>query len=291
VVSGDIRGPGIVPDVRPVIDNVSAGFTRWAATNVLRQKQRGYVSVVVSVPLGDLTAAQMRVLGCLAQAVSDGTVRVSRDQDVILRWVDGGAVPDVYEVLAAAGLGLAEAGTIADVVSCPGAESCRLAVTQSRGLGRTLEEHLRARPELIEDAGTTRIRISGCPNGCGQHHVATLGFQGSVRKIGDSVIPQYFLTVGGAAEDSQARFGRLAAKIPARRITEAIERLVALYQAERLDGEAADAFFARVAVERVKAVVADLERITPQDAVPADYIDLGEETVFNPETMEGECST
>ena len=93
-------------------------------------------------------------------------------------------VRQLYRRLAAAGLGLAEAGTIADVASCPGAESCRLAVTQSRGLGRLLEDHLRARPDLIAAADGARIKISGCPNGCGQHHIATIGFQGSVRRLG-----------------------------------------------------------------------------------------------------------
>ena len=104
-------------------------------------------------------------------------------------------------ISAAAGLGLAGAGTIADVTSCPGAESCRLAVTQSRGLGRLLEEHLRAQPALIEAADGARIKISGCPNGCGQHHVATIGFQGSVRRIGSRAVPQYFVMVGGSVNE------------------------------------------------------------------------------------------
>src|SRR6202040_2975954 len=123
---------------------------------------------------------QMRVIGELARAYGDGTIRVTADQDLVFRWVSASDVREVYRRLAAAGLGLAEAGTIADVTSCPGAESCRLAVTQSRGLGRLLEESLRARPDLIEAADGARIKISGCPNGCGQHTVATIGFQGSV---------------------------------------------------------------------------------------------------------------
>ena len=111
-------------------------------------------------------------------------MRVTADQDLVFRWVRVGDVRELYRRLAAAGLGLAEAATIADVTSCPGAESCRLAVTQSRGLGRLLEEHLRARPDLIAAADGAHIKISGCPNGCGQHHIATIGFQGSVRRVG-----------------------------------------------------------------------------------------------------------
>src|SRR5205814_5269672 len=125
-------------------------------------------------PLGDLTGEQLRVIGELARAYADGTVRVTPEQDLLFRGVEAGDLRQLYRRLAAAGLGLAEAGTVADVTSCPGAESCRLAVTQSRGLGRLLEAHLRERPDLIEAADGARIKISGCPNGCGQHHVATI---------------------------------------------------------------------------------------------------------------------
>ena len=136
----------------------------------------------MTVPLGDVTRAQLRVLADLARAYGDGTVRTTLDQDLLFRWVRDRLVPELYRHLAAAGLGRAGAGTIADVTSCPGAEACRLAVTQSRGLGRLLGDHLRERPDLVAAAGDLSIKISGCPNGCGQHHIAGLGFQGSVRK-------------------------------------------------------------------------------------------------------------
>ncbi len=159
---------------------------------------------VASVPLGDLTSEQMRVIGELARAYGDGAIRVTADQDLLFRWVNSCDVRQLYRRLAAAGLGLAEAGTIADVTSCPGAETCRLAVTQSRGLGRLLEDHLRARPDLIAAADGARIKISGCPNGCGLHHIATIGFQGSVRRLGSRAVPQYFVMVGGGAHDRGA---------------------------------------------------------------------------------------
>jgi sulfite reductase beta subunit-like hemoprotein len=254
------------------------------------QKQFGYVMAVASVPLGDLTSEQMRVLGELSRAYGDGTIRVTPDQDLLFRWVNVCDVRQLYRRLAAAGLGLAEAGTIADVTSCPGAETCRLAVTQSRGLGRLLEEHLRARPDLIAAADGARIKISGCPNGCGLHHIATLGFQGSVRRLGSRAVPQYFVMVGGGALDRGAAFGRVAAKIPARRIPQTVERLIDLYAREHEAGETATAYFGRVELDVVKRTLADLERLQPGDAVPADFIDLGEAADFSPEVMEGECS-
>src|SRR5207247_1760911 len=196
----------------------------------------------------------------------DGTIRVTPEQDLLIRWVNACDVRQLYRRLAAAGLGLAEAGTVADVTSCPGAESCRLAVTQSRGLGRLVEEHLRARPDLIAAADGARIKISGCPNGCGQHHIATIGFQGSVRRVGARAVPQYFVMVGGDTHHGGATFARLAAKIPARRIPQAVDRLIALYVSDRQNDEAAPAFFARVELARVKGVLADLESLAEADA-------------------------
>jgi sulfite reductase (NADPH) hemoprotein beta-component len=120
--------------------------------------------------------------------------------------------------------------------------------------------------------------------------VAGLGFQGSVRRLGARVVPQYFVMVGGAVDDQGASFGRIAAKVPARRMPEVLERLIGVYRAERRADESATSFFKRVELARVKEAIADLERLTPEDAVPADFVDLGEITEFKVEAMDGECS-
>jgi len=285
-----VHGPGIVPPAPRTLAVRSDESARWLRTNVRPQKQDGYSIVTVTLPLGDFTGAQMRLLADLALTYGDGAVRVTHDQDLILRWVRTSDVRELHRRLQAGGLGLPDAGTLADVTSCPGAESCKLAVTQSRGLGRLLGDRLRERPDLVAAVPGLGIKISGCPNGCGQHHIAGLGFQGSVRKVGDKVIPQYFVMVGGGIDTGGARFCRLAAKVPVRRVPEVVERLVALYVSERDAGEAAPAFFRRVDVGTVKAALADLETITPQDAAPEDFIDLGEDTQFKVEAQEGECS-
>jgi sulfite reductase (NADPH) hemoprotein beta-component len=290
VTDGKITGPGLTPTIVPLLQPGDEAYARWRVTNVRPQKQFGFVMAVASVPLGDLSSDQMRIVGELARAYGDGAIRVTADQDLLFRWVNLGDVRQLYRRLAAAGLGLAEAGTIADVSSCPGAETCRLAVTQSRGLGRLLEDHLRARPDLMAAADGARIKISGCPNGCGLHHISTFGFQGSVRRLGSRAVPQYFVMVGGGAHDRGATFGRLAAKIPARRIPEVVERLIDLYASDRLPDESATAFFGRVELERVKARLADLETLRPGDAVATDFIDLAETSEFVPEVMDGECS-
>ena len=290
VESARVTGPGVTPVVVPLLQTGDDAYLRWRTTNVRPQKQFGFAIATVTVPLGDVTGAQFRILGDLSRAYGDGTVRVTIDQNLLFRWVNTSDVRQLYRRLAAAGLDRADAGTVADVCSCPGAESCRLAVTQSRGLGRLLDDHLRARPELIAAADGARIKISGCPNGCGQHHVAAIGFQGSVRRIGGRAVPQYFVTIGGGATDAGVAFGRLVAKIPARRIPDAVERLIALYQRDRADGESATAFFRRVEAERVRVELGDLERIGPADARSDDFIDLGESQEFAPVILDGECS-
>jgi len=245
----------------------------------------------VTVPLGDLSGAQYRVLADLAAAYGDGSVRVTAVQNLVFRWVRRRELPALYRSLQAAGLGLPDADSIADVTSCPGAESCKLAVTQSRGLGQTVEQYLRETPALIEMARTLDIKVSGCPNGCGQHHIATIGFQGSLRKVAGRAVPQYFIQIGGGIDADRTTFGRLAAKVPARRVPQALDRLVRLYASEKLDGETPLAFFRRLEVAKVKTLVADLESMTPENAADDDYIDLAETTAFRPETTDGECAT
>ena len=284
------KGPGLTPVLAPVFLSGDEAYVRWRSTNVRPQKQFGYVLATATVPLGDLTSEQMRVVGELAGAYGDGTVRVTPEQNLVFRWVGIGSLRELYRRLAAASLGLADASSVADVTSCPGAESCRLAVTQSRGLGRLLEEHLRARPDVVAAADGAHIKISGCPNGCGQHHIATIGFQGSVRRVGGKAVPQYFVMVGGGTTEYAASFARTAAKVPARRIPEVVERLIAFYQREKADGESAPRFFQRVELGRVTEELADLQQLTAEDAVPLDFVDLAETAEFAPEVMEGECS-
>ena len=292
VTASTVKGPGIVPPVQPGEGGPGRERTEWLRTNLRPQKQSEYSQVTVSLVLGDISSGQMRALALLARAYGDGMVRVTVDQNLVLRWVRSGQVPGLYRRLAAAGLARSGAGTITDVTSCPGAESCRLAVTQSRGLARLIEDNLQQQPgKLLRDTADVRIKISGCPNGCGQHHVASIGFQGSIRKIGDRVVPQYFLMLGGGAGQDSASFGRLTAKIPARRVPEAVDRLLRLYEEERTDGETAPAFFHRVEPARARQAVADLEKMTADDALPPDFIDPGEDHAFSPEVMDGECAS
>ncbi|MCA1586042.1 MAG: nitrite/sulfite reductase [Acidobacteria bacterium] len=289
VVATGTKGPGMHPSTAD--SEATAGAERdWRHTNVFTQRQGDYAVAVVRLDLGDITSGQLRVLARLSQSYGDGTVRLTPDQNVFLRWVRHADVRPLFERLCAAGLAGKDAATARDVTSCPGAESCRLAVTQSRGIARNVGDLLQMRPDLVQATSGASIRVSGCPNGCGQHHVATLGLQGSIRKVDGRAVPQYFLLVGGHAANGGSTFGRLAAKVPARRTAAAIERLLLWYRDDRLPDETPDAFFARADLATVRARLADLETLTSETVTPDDFIDLGDVRPFAPEVMDGECA-
>ena len=251
-------------------------YAAWAADSVRPQKQAGFSIVTLRLVLGDLTAAQFRALARLCVDFGEGEVRFTNDQDVVLRYVPTWKAPLLHKELHAAGLARSGAGTIRDVTSCPGASSCALSVGQSRGLARLLTDTLEARPDLVAQAKDLTIKISGCPNSCGQHHIAGLGFQGGMRKVGGQAVAQYLVHIGGGIDAAGARFGRFVTKIPVRRIPVALERLIGLYSAEKLPGEQADAFFARVELDKVKEVIGDLDEMSVADATPEDFFDLDE---------------
>jgi sulfite reductase (NADPH) hemoprotein beta-component len=285
-----VTGPGIVPG-SVKLTTLSDAQVRWMDSNVSRQRQDGYCHVVARLPLGDFTSGQMRVLGDLAEAYGDGTVRVTAEQNVVFRWVKAESVEPMYMRLLAAGLGDPDALRLSDVVSCPGAESCRLAVTQSRGLGRMLTEHLSAHPELVDLVPSGDIKISGCPNGCGQHHVGSIGFQGSVRKVAGQAVPQYFVLVGGGCTaEGVAHFGKVVSKVPVHRLTDALDRLLDLYRTQRQGEENLGAFFRRIPPAAATDALKDLAQLLPTEMNEQDLIDLGESQTFSPEVMDGECS-
>jgi sulfite reductase beta subunit-like hemoprotein len=263
------------------------GYAEWAADNVRKQKQAGFVSVVIRLVLGDITTAQMRALATLAVQFGEGEVRFANDQNIILRWVANARLPALHRELARIGLAKAGANTLADVTSCPGASSCKLAVTASRGLAGILTELLDRRQDLVRAARGLDIKVSGCPHGCGQHYIAGIGFQGGMRKVAGRPAPLYLVYVGGGIGADRADFGRLIGKVPARRASQALERLLDFYIAR---GATSHAFWAGVPADTLKGLIADLGELDETDAVEADFIDLGETRAFEVQTGEGECS-
>ena len=289
VAAAPPRGPGEPPAVEPVLGPAPAALARFTATNVRPQRQPGRAVVTISLPQGDVTAPQLEALADLALAYGDGAVRLSSRGHALLRWVREEDVPALFERLAAAGLARDGAGSAADVVACPGADVCRLAVTRTRGVARLVGEAVRAGLGEAALATALPVHLSGCPNGCSQHHLAAIGLQGSARKLGGRAVPQYFVLVGGGAGEGGATFARLAGKVPARRAAEAVARLTALYLAERAAGEEPVAFFAR-ALDRARAELAPLEELRLEDAQAEDFVEPGTTELFRPDVQAGECA-
>jgi sulfite reductase beta subunit-like hemoprotein len=289
--------PDVPADIHArVVAQGSGPFRAWAATNARPQRQRGYSLAFVTLSRGDITTAQMEAIADLIETHGNGTLRTAVDQNLLIRWVRSEDLPALHRDLAVIELGRGEAGRLLDPTSCPGAESCKLAVTGSRELAAAVKETLgrasgNGGRDLVTAAADLRVKISGCPNSCGQHHVAGLGFHGAARHADGRLIPAYQLFLGGSVDDRGAHFGRRSVKIPARRVPEALTRLLALFRDERREAETALAFFERVDTARVNDALADLVDVDPAGLGPDDDKDLGSDETFRLETSEGECAS
>lgn len=268
------------------------GYLLWRGGNTVAQDQPGYHAVLIRLALGAVTATQLRALSRLVTDFADGSLRTSIEQNLVLRWVPTHRLPALHAALDAIGLAKPGARTVADVTTCPGAETCNLAVTASRQVGAAISARLESDVALhaaVKTAAAAVIKVSGCPNSCGQHHIADIGWHGAARKVGDRTAPVYQLHLGGGFDESGARFGRQIVKVPARRVAEAVARLVQLYADEKADGETATAFYKRVTAARVHALLddlADLDSDTPDET----FLDIGESMGFRVAIGEGECA-
>jgi sulfite reductase (ferredoxin) len=267
-------------------------FARFSDSNVRAQRQDGYVTVEVAVPRGDLTPEQFRGLAGIMRRFSGGYARMTIDQNIVLRWVREEHAYDVWRALQELGLGEGGAREITDVVSCPGTDSCKLGITSSMGLNLAIRERLQ---EMDIDDPLTRaihIKMSGCPNGCGQHHIADIGFYGASIKVGEHTIPAYIPHVGGRFEGGEVAYGaRLKTRLPAKRVPEAVERWVRHYESARAEGEPFRVFAERVGTAEFEGLVKDL-------ALPVEFgletmnhfIDWSRSEPFQVIRGEGECA-
>jgi sulfite reductase (ferredoxin) len=270
----------------------SSEFERFKQANVAEQKQEGYVTVEVKIVRGDLTPEQFRGLGQIMRDYCGGYARTTVQQNLVLRWVREESVYDVWRALSALGLGDAGSREISDVVSCPGTDSCKLGITSSMGLNKAIEE--RIEQMQITDPLTRKIHIkmSGCPNGCGQHHLGAIGFYGASIKVGEHTIPAYIPHVGGVWEGGEVKFGqRLKLRLPAKRAPEAVERWIRHYEANRNEDEEWGAFVQRVGTPELEGLVKEL-------SLPVDFsletmntfIDWNRDVPFQVIRGEGECA-
>jgi sulfite reductase beta subunit-like hemoprotein len=267
-------------------------FREFCADNVRPQRQVGFSTVEVKVTRGDLTPKQFRGLAQLMRDYTGGNARTSIGQNLVLRWVREETLYDVYSGLRDLDLADAGASTITDVLSCPGTDSCKLGITASMGLNRALQERLESMS--ITDPLTRRIclKMSGCPNGCGQHHIGAIGFYGASLKVGRRQMPAYIPHIGGTTKGGRVVYGtRLKVRLPAKRVPDAVERWIRMYEAERDEGEEFIDFAERVGTRRFEEEITEL-------ALPAEFslenmlefIDWNRNDPYKVERGEGECA-
>jgi len=247
------RVPAPAPAAAPVAPRPE--FAHWRGTNVRPQRQAGYASVVVQLPLGDVTVEEMRRLAALVRRWGNGTLRATNDQNFVLPFVADASLAAVHADLCDLGLGNADAGTIADVVSCPGMDYCSLAITRSMGVAERVRDHLLADPETRNGfaamLGPFGIKVSGCPNSCGQHHVGDIGLTGHSVTDDDGVQrPYYSILAGGSVGEGRGRIGRRLGRFAEEQAPAAIVGLARFYARERQPGERFPEFVERVGMER-----------------------------------------
>jgi sulfite reductase beta subunit-like hemoprotein len=272
----------------PILNGASDPlYDRWLETNVREQKQPGYAIVTVRVENGNLTGDQMRGLARIADDAGEGALRFTIQQNVVLGYIPLANLRRVYAALRELGLHKARAGEIEDVVTCPGAYSCNLALTKAMGLGEALSPIVRQYND--PQVRSLSIKVSGCPNSCGQHWIGDIGFYGNSRKIDGKEVPYYLMMLGGGYDDTGVmRFGLAVQSIPARLAPVAVTRVIEHFLAERAAGETFRAYVIRHKIETFKKMTADL--VKPSDLTPEIYMDWGDDMPFSLQLGRGECA-
>lgn len=269
-------------------------FEAWRATNVYPQKQAGYSVITVTLPLGDITSWQLRQLADLARKYVGDNVRTTVEQNIVLRWVADADVPSVYADLKQLGLALGGASKIEDVVSCPGTDTCKLGIASSRGLAAELQErlvHKQKEGQLDPALRDLHIKISGCFNSCGQHHLGDIGFYGVSRKVGGATVPHFRVLLGGEWGNNGGTYGLTIGAVPSKRIPEFIDHVTQKYLAEREAGERFRDYVNRLGKKALKEIVDAFAQV-PAYAVDrsfySDWRDPREFTISDITT--GECA-
>jgi sulfite reductase beta subunit-like hemoprotein len=281
---------GPTPGEAPNGVSPKPGFDRWVQTNVYRQKQPGFTAPTVTVPLGNLTPEQFRGLGQIMRKFSGGNARTQQNQNLVLRWVHEESLPALHAALLEIGLGDAEAGLLADTVGCPGTDSCKMGITSSQGVGYAIRDAVATwgyNDPLVDQIS---VKASGCPNGCGQHHLASIGLQGSSFSANGATIPCFDIFLGGGGYVGGDKFGVRVARVPSKRAPQAVKKIIDHYVANRQDGEAFVPFVDRVGPKTFDPLLDEFKEVGPVHQDIEMYMDWGKEELFQVIRGEGECS-
>ncbi|MES1262203.1 MAG: nitrite/sulfite reductase, partial [Acidobacteriota bacterium] len=280
------------PSLLQISAALPAGFEQWHVTNVYSQRQAGYATVTVALPLGDITATQLRLIADVSRKYVRETIRSTVEQNLVLRWVSESDLPALYSELDRGHLASPVAGTIVDVSSCPGTDTCKLGIASSRGLAGELRTRLAEKgAELDEAIRGLRIKISGCFNSCGQHHVADLGFYGVSRNKNGYTVPHFQVVLGGEWTNNAGAYGLAIGAVPSKRIPETIDRITERYVAERTAGESFQSFIKRIGKTECKKMLEEFTAVPTHDQDPSLYSDWGDPREFTlGDIGVGECA-
>ncbi|MEW6542820.1 MAG: sulfurtransferase TusA family protein [Nitrospirota bacterium] len=264
-------------------------YATWRRTNVIRQRQPGYAAVLIKLPMGDITSPQMYHMADLAERYSNGNLRTTINQNLIVRWVPESKLEDLHRELAAQGLADPGAEQVEDIIACPGTDTCGLGITSSKGLARAMAE-IFPPGRVPEDLKDVTVKISGCHNSCAQHHIATIGLHGVGKRLGDHVAPHYELHLGGQVNGT-ARIGQMTVKLPAKNVPAAVSHLIEVYRRDRKPGENLQTFILRAGKSALKDEMIPYTIVPAFEEAPGYYYDWEGEDEFVLEDLgPGECA-
>ncbi|HEV7298005.1 MAG TPA: nitrite/sulfite reductase [Tepidisphaeraceae bacterium] len=278
--------------VQLTVGKKSPEFDAWCDTNVYYQRQPGYAVVTVTLPLGDFTPDQSRALADLAERYANGNARTTVEQNIVLRWVPREKIPALYEELKAVGLAQPGAGTIVDATSCPGTDTCKLGIASSRGLAGELRSRLAETAMTMEKpVKNLRIKVSGCFNSCGQHHVADLGFYGNSRNVGGFTVPHFQVMLGGQWSRNGGSYALAMGSVPSKAIPSLVTALTSRYTQERQGEESFQGWCGRIGKKELKTIVEQFVKVPPFAENPDFYTDWGDPRSYSiGDIGVGECA-
>jgi sulfite reductase (ferredoxin) len=291
-----------LPIVETNISTTSNGYDRWLHTNVVPQKQENYFTIFITLGAGDITSSQLRSLALLIRKFSSESIaRNTPQQNFAIRYIYNNDLPAVYKKLMAIGLANPGALTITSAVGCSGTTSCNLAITNSHRLAKEVQRTLlELRFDVDNDLRNSTIKISGCPNSCGQHEIATIGFFGGAARIENSMAPVYTMLFGGNGYEDEGKLGKAIMRVPAKRVIDVIKKIVELYKNEKSSSETLDMWIDRIInnngngniknMDDIKTLLTPVTQLPPFEEDQELYQDYGNDIKFVAKTARGECA-
>jgi sulfite reductase (ferredoxin) len=277
------------------------GYARWFKTNTIKQKQTDYRSVFITLEAGDITANQLNALASLIRDFSsEGKARSGFVQNIALRYVHEDDLPRLYSKLLESGLAKSGALTMTAPIGCSGTTSCNLALTNSHRLAKEIQrKFLELKLDEDDDLKDSSIKISGCPNSCGQHGIATIGFFGGGARVGKDMYPNYQMSLGGRS-DGDTMLGEICERIPAKRVIPVILKIIELFKQHKKSDDTLQTWIHRVvtnsedseikSVNDIKKVLGPLIIPPTKEEDPDFYLDYGSDTSYHTKTGKGECA-